>query len=145
MENLAFHSSPRWKMIKLPILTTLLYTIDFRRLGECTSYNPTQLVVMWVLFEQTLTCYLQSFCCPWRKGWTLPHELRSSPALLLKSRRKKKHVQQLAVITTPLSYSSSPPGPLIFSSWTMPPYCYNVGTGSGACLVALLFCTSHDQ
>ena len=39
MENLAFHSSLRWEMIKLKILTTSLYTIDFRRLGECVLFE----------------------------------------------------------------------------------------------------------
>ena len=35
MENVAFHSLLRWKMIVLSTLTTLSYTVLFTRLGEC--------------------------------------------------------------------------------------------------------------
>ena len=39
MKNLAFHSLLRWKMIILPILTTLGYTVLFIRLGECIAFR----------------------------------------------------------------------------------------------------------
>ena len=38
MENLAFHSLLRWKMIILPILPTSLTHFLFKRLGECTFW-----------------------------------------------------------------------------------------------------------
>ena len=39
MENLAFHSSIRWKMIILPILTMSLIHFSYKRLGECTLWT----------------------------------------------------------------------------------------------------------
>ena len=38
MENMAFHSSLRWKTITLPILATTLIHFLFKRLGECTFW-----------------------------------------------------------------------------------------------------------
>ena len=38
MKNLAFHSLLRCKMIVLPTLTTLSYTVLFTRLGECSFW-----------------------------------------------------------------------------------------------------------
>ena len=39
MENLAFHSLLRWKMIIIPNSHYVTYTFLFKRLGECTFYN----------------------------------------------------------------------------------------------------------
>ena len=39
VKNLAFHSSLRWKMIALPILTTSPLYVSLKRLGECTFWT----------------------------------------------------------------------------------------------------------